>query len=535
MNKVCRYGTWSVLLLVLSQFNLFIIVSSSIARCQQSSRASSDSVQWHVYPWSDLPAGYDYEEIYHGDSGIFVANKDTVIPLVTKSDTIPGSSALFQDIDDFGGFFGRTLFGGKQMWWRTHAIDQVGLRRAVFGYLHNDEIGFYMASPGKIDHILTLPKKITIADKEFNTSDPKRLRKWQFTMAGGRSQINTFWFGISAGFPSGEVSSGVITFDAEHYEELVRINDTVQYSDLALLHFIGFISVDDHFVMNSVEFDRDANECFFYAYVWVFDRQTGERTSVKIGFFLVRGKKIVPILLLGQNIDNVDDARITDNFKSPEIVWRPDFEHHRILALAPYKANRWYHGFFAASEKGIERIGAWKEGDILPGTNGGRIEQFWRTKQGVDIYDYDINPDSQEVISFISIKDSESDIEEGIFSCRGDRITKLVAQNDLAPVKSKGVFSSFYGFTLDASKKMVLFSAQVKSSFGVSDGLFVLSKGMITKIVMVNDTISCKTKEGRIANMPLTAIKEFKLVSNGMIKFRGFWRDGSDWFLAIYH
>lgn len=569
MNKVCRYETWTALRPTLIQCFSLMIVLTLIAQGQQLPSSKIDSTRWQVYSWRGLPDGYDYEMIDYDGPQIVVKNKDTVITLVSESDAIPGSTELFEDLDSFGGTLpsGGGAGPGVLRLLKKHSfgVQQVGPRKVVFAYYHNDQIRFYSAIPGHLQEIMSVPKTIDIGGTE---RDPGwGFRKWQYLEIGGRPVIVAHWY------RDRPEESMLLVLDQGQPQELVAVGDTVQSAKLALLRSIMPVSIGHSFM-----YDSDSKKCLIGGRFTLIDRQTGSEESVT-GFLLVYKQKIIPLLLRDQVIRNVDGSHVADPLypNSPYYHrfdrldgtnWRIDFKRNAIVAHVPFKTDKWYHAFVIGSEAGLQTICSWKEGDTLPGTNGGRIECFYKEMELPEIYhntihtatdpeyslqfwwptrvfSYYVKPDSQEVISYVKIEDSETGIEEGIFSCRRDKITKLVAQNDPAPGTqgvspgTPGVFSSFWGFDEDETNNRLLFKAEVRfGAFALAptaQGLFLLSNGRITKIAMVSEIIPCRSRAGQIENIRLTAIRGFALLPNGMIKFRGEFKDGADLFFALQH
>jgi len=387
-------------------------------------------------------------------SGIFLASLNSIIPIVTDLDTIPGTQETFKDFVGLGGI--RTQQG--------HEHQVIGEREVAFMYWHNDKLLCCVASPGKPVQAITFPDTVFLGTQWIVPDYPKSIGAWFCERRNGKIKVFLQLIKFDQtrrmlGWP--DFSDVFFSYDGQSATKILMAGDTLSTPERLIIH-----TVYGWFNGPAIVRDPFADRWMLQAGIlrtWNSELNAWGKGGAAI--LLIDSGAVRSMFIAGDSICNVPKGSLTELLwfmgsrkADQQIWWSPDFSHDRVILFGQYRTadEEPFEGFFTASNRKVERIAAWKNGDVVPGTAGGMIKNFWKTgftgingKTPAYSVHFQIDLEKKRIFSYAAISGSKSRVKEGILLYDDGRIQKIVAQNDtIIPGRQTVLknFSKFYFF-----------------------------------------------------------------------------------------
>ncbi|GEM_PF-1340674 len=453
--------------------------------------------------------------VFQCEKGVFYVTPDTVLPLLTSFDTIPGTGEYIADFWKEGQSWSPGLEAMFKFGIIALQISEVGDVRVVFYYIKDRRINFYRASPGKVEKLFDFPDKLMIGEVEFTFSDPfDGIWGLAYGEPQGRPSIGIFWHKMDLWVEKNN-KIALFVYDGEKVVKLAAKGDLVNGTG-EKIRFIGESKYDQQVLWND-----ELTACYF--------RATCPGDNGYALYYSDRGQ-IKPILRKGQKLTGKEEIPYRPFLNIS--AWVADF---RVPTAYICLSNQ---DFIAVTDKESMRFPGWRAGAQLPGTSGGTIYNFGVTREmdnGSILLNHPffVFPDKKEMVAWIDIFHSETGIKEGIFSCIDGEITKLVAQKDAAPPDVGGSLKTFTDFNMVNHKDIVFLSTLKDSNAG--SGIFLLSDGILTTVITDKSALPVTDQYGNALTINLEEVKitGMQAYDSHTVYFSASWTGGSGYFMAV--
>lgn len=484
------------------------------------------------------------DEIYFKDDhGIFIAKGDSIIPIVTEMDTIPGTDERFDSFDDYGGLPKPGMWTWALRLVRTGSggFNILGPRKVAFTYAVNGKLTFFVARPGEIRRFGSLPDAVVFNDTEYLIGEADGVSWWLMEESSSGAKLYVLWNKYVRGFVGGDRYSAFFSFDGETVTKLLAKGDTLGNGDSLRIR-----SVYGEFKGTLVARNHERDQWMVQALYDVKSLETGQWT-VGNGILLLDHGRVTSVVQQGDPIMDLPGGRLPnyleglahDSNGDPvhSVWWQANFNKSAAVLLSDYKTTEWSQGFFLAQGGLVKRLATWKSGDELPGTSGGRIDRFsvLRRKGAQSptaFVQHIVTLDTQMVASLVRVGHSDADIEEGIFRWEGGTIRKFVVQGDSIVHGKAHVVSEIDKFEYLGSPDELVFMASVDNG-DRNQALLLWSGGRVTEIAStVGGGVIDKRCPGKERAVNFISIKHFEVISGGRVVFYAGNPALMGWFLA---
>lgn len=465
------------------------------------------------------------DDIYFNDEhGVFIATCDSIIPIVTEMDTIPGLSRRFDDFNKNGGDF-RIL----------------APRKAGFVYAVKNRTNYFTAGPEGISLFGRLPDTVICNGRPFYMAKSGGISAW--TMEEGASGITVYllWNKRSRGFIHDDLTSGFFSFDGTNVTKLLAAGDSYMSEDSLRILSVDGIFNGPHFAR-----DRQTDQWMLQSTYSGRNPLSGQWKS-ESGILLLDHEHVTSVVQAGDSIVDQPPGRLPtllemlakNYFGHPEqsITWQPDFNTSSVMLLSSCMTTTWNQGFFRAKGGIVRRLASWACGDGLPSTSGGHIGRFSvmrsnGSRSPMVVENFIVTGERPTVTSIVDIASSKAHVDEGIFRSEGGIIRKLAAKGDSVVGGKARVVTEVNEFTYLGSSDDLVFKARVDNT-DRDEAILISSGGKINEIVStVRGGVIDRRRPGKGRPINFTFIGSFVVLRGERILFSAGSPTVSGWFLA---
>jgi hypothetical protein len=454
-------------------------------------------------------------------SGIYLARRDSLVPVVTVYDSVPGQTSRFDS-----SYFGY-----------IKPIDDTTI---ILGHQRENVSTYFIATTGKGVRRITVPDTATIGNQTiFGVSNNVLIEDSHWWTDSVFLYLHSSRV-IQHMFDT-EIQSAFFSYDGHRFQKILARDDTLTGPERFIILCIG-----GEFEGETIVRDPAGDRWMLQALVSEWDAKERDWGSAHSAILLLEHGSTRIMVAEGDPINTSSGGELgtlsligrRGTVGRATIWWEPDFKNNRVVLFGHYDTPEHSHleGPFVASERRLEPLTDWKLGDEVPGTNGGKLSSFMREipEDRVLLSNpcYHVNVDSHRVVTFAKLEDSESDVDEGIFLLERGRIIKIVAENDSVEVGYNAVFTSFRDFEFLPGTDELFFVAGTSSDETVT-GLFREASGRTSTVVPPGAWVQDESDPRVRKAVKLTGILDFRVLSGKAIIFHATNRGGEGTYVAV--